>query len=158
MTATLNELEAQAKAISDLVTADRVVISERYAIDNLAVVQQVPTAYFLADRAYEVESISEVHDTAQGSADGASLMVTKNTGTQAPGASETHLITDTAFSGTDNVYKGFNLKATAHTVQNATMTNQVASRLLAAGDRLVFGFNGTLSTTYLAVTTVLKKV
>src|SRR3990167_9132309 len=57
--------------------------------------------YFIADRAYEIVSITEIHDTAMTSADGASLQIAKVSGTTAPnvlqGTSDVlDLITDVA--------------------------------------------------------------
>lgn len=112
---------------------------------------------FVADDIYSVEAMTEIHDIAQTSADGCSLMVSKVSGTTAPSAAIWHLITDTAFSGADNVYKGFNLKGTAATVQNATMTTVASSLELAVGDRLVWGVNGTIGTISGSFTIQLKR-
>lgn len=162
MTTTINELETFAKTLNDLIDADRTIVTVPLYIKAIADELQVsayPQTYFIADRAYEVTSLREVHDTLQASADGASIMISKVTGTTVPSSATLHLITDTAFSGTDNVYKGFNLKGIAvNTVTNATLTNQVSSLTLAAGDRLVWGANGTLNSTFVSLTTVLKKI
>ena len=119
----------------------------------------LPQTYFIANRAYLITSIQEVHDTAQTAADGCSLQVVKNTGTVAPGSSDINLITNTAYSGSGRVDKGFDQKGiAANTVTTGTLTNQVASLTLAAGDRLVWGMNGTASTTFISLTTTLSKV
>lgn len=111
---------------------------------------------FTADDAYKIISISEVHENAATSADGVSLMVSKLTGTTAPTAATLHLLTDLAYNGSAATYSGFNLKAAINTVQNGTMTT-TASAYMAAGDRLVYGFNGTLSTTGVCLTVVLQR-
>jgi hypothetical protein len=162
MSLTNRELENELSRLAGIDAVDYKVIDTPIPVwnaDILGTSQTRNAVYFIADRAYEIVSITEVHDTALTSADGASLMVSKLTGTTAPDAAVLHLITDTAFSGEDNVYKGFNLKGiAANTVTGATMTNQGSSLRLASGDRLVYGFNGTLGTTFIALSTVLKKV
>lgn len=113
---------------------------------------------FLSDGDYYVESISFVHNVASTNADGAILQVAKATSTDALGASELCLVTDQAFSGGDASFKGFNLKSTAYTVQDGTMTNVASSLTLTAGDRLVFGLNGTISTTLIGLVTTLRRL
>ncbi len=103
-------------------------------------------AIFLADRAYLVTAIYEVHAVAAGGA--STLQVTKDTGTDAPGA------------GTDLLQStGFNLNATANTVQTGTLITSTASLTLAAGDRLSIDFaNAIQSTAGLAITVVLRSI
>ena len=75
-------------------------------------------------------AISEVHSTAGTDGGTVTLAVTKDTGTDAPGAGTT------VMTGT------INLKGTANTVQNATVvTTAVAT--LAAGNRLATKVTGT---------------
>lgn len=159
---TNRELENELSRIAVSEAADTIVIQTPIALLAAGEVLQnwgLPQTYFIADRAYEITSIREAHDTLQTSADGCSLMVSKVIGTTAPEAATLHLITDVAFSGEDNVYSGFNLKGIAvNTVTSGTMTNQVSSLTLAAGDRLVWGINGTLVSTFVQLTTVLRKV
>ena len=161
------ELEQFIKSVYDLANADRVIVNTDIPVLNAdleGTSQGRNKVYFIADRAYEIVSITEVHDTAMTSADGAALQIAKVSGTTAPnvlqGTSDVlDLITDVAFSGTDNIYTGFNLKGiVANTVTGGTMTNQVSSLTLASGDRLCYGFLGTIGTTYIALRTVLKKV
>lgn len=104
-------------------------------------------AFFIADRAYRVKAISEVHSVAGNDAGAVNLQVVKDTGTAAPGAG-TDLLTD-------NANAGFNLKGTANTVQNGTLTGTAASLALAAGDRLAVDFAGTLTTLAGVVVTVM---
>lgn len=160
------EIEDQISSLLQADSAERLVLTTVINVLNAdleGTSQGRNKAYFIADRAYEVESISEVHDTAMTSADGAALQIAKATGTVAPlvndDAYTSDLLTDVAFSGGDNIYRGFNLKGVAaNVVTGGTLTNQVASLRLASGNRLVYGFNGTLSTTYIQLRTVLKKV
>lgn len=82
--------------------------------------------FFVATRAYVVVSVSEVHSVAAGGA--SSLQVVKDTDTNAPGAG-TDLLTN-------NTNAGFDLNGTANTVQTGTLTATLATKTLAAGDRL----------------------
>lgn len=83
--------------------------------------------FYTATRAVQVVSASQVHAVAAGGA--STLQITKDTGTTAPGAG-TDLLTST----------GFNLNATANTVQVGTLTATTADLVLAAGDRLSIDF------------------
>ncbi|SRR6266498_3866966 len=94
-------------------------------------------AIFIANRAYQVKTISEVHSTAGSDAGAVNLQVTKDTATDAPGAG-TDLLTN-------NTNAGFDLKGTANTVQNGALTATAAALLLAAGDRLSLDFSGVLT-------------
>jgi hypothetical protein len=103
-------------------------------------------AFFIADRAYEVVGISEVHATAGSDAGAVNLQVTKDTGTNAPGAG-TDLLTN-------NANAGFNMKGTANTVQNGTLVATQATKRLAAGDRLSIDYAGVLTALAGVVVTV----
>lgn len=83
-------------------------------------------AFFIATRAYLVVSVSEVHSTAAGGA--SNIQLVKDTGTAAPGTG-TDLLTN-------NTNAGFDLNGTANTVQTGTLTATIATKSLAAGDRL----------------------
>jgi hypothetical protein len=91
-------------------------------------------AFFIADRAYVVDSIREVHSAAGTHSAAVSLQVTKDTGTDAPGA------------GTDLLSTAFDLKGTANTVQSAALTSDGAALTLAAGNRLSVDYAGVLTT------------
>lgn len=86
--------------------------------------------FFIATRPLLVTSVSEVHAVAAGGA--SALQVTKDSTTNAPGAG-TDLLTN-------NTNTGFDLNATANTVQTGTLTATVATKTLAAGDRLSVDF------------------
>lgn len=105
--------------------------------------------FFIADRAYEVVAINEAHSVAGNDAGAVNLQVTKDTGTNAPGAGSDLL--------TNNTNAGFNLKGTANTVQNGTLVATAATKRLAAGDRLSVDFAGTLTTLAGVVVTVMLK-
>ena len=88
--------------------------------------------FFVAPQACKVTAISQVHSTAGSDGSAVTAVVTKDTGTAAPGA------------GTSLHQSGsFNLKATANTVQTATLSTTAATLALAAGDRLAFKLTGT---------------
>lgn len=86
--------------------------------------------FFIATTPLLVTSISEVHSVAAGGA--SALQVVKDTGTTAPGAG-TDLLTN-------NTNTGFDLNATANTVQTGTLVASATTRALAAGDRLSIDF------------------
>ena len=99
---------------------------------------------FTADRAMVLTGITELHSTAETATGTATLAVFKDTGTLAPGTGSTTMV------GT------FNLKATANTLQTATLlspdgTGEPAAGItLAAGDRLSIVVGGTATITALA--------
>lgn len=99
--------------------------------------------FFVAPVACSIVAISEVHAVAAGGA--SALQVVKDTSTNAPGAGTDIL--------TNNTNTGFDLNATAQTVQVGTF----AATSLAVGDRLSLDFaNAIQSTAGLLVTVVLK--
>lgn len=93
----------------------------------------VDQSFFIANRAYQVVAVKEVHTTAETTAATLRAQVTKDTGTAAPGAGADLL--------TNNTNAGFDLKATANTVQSGTLTATAADLQLAAGDRLSADFS-----------------
>jgi hypothetical protein len=93
--------------------------------------------FFYAGRPYKVVGISEVHAVAGNDGSAVNLQVTLDRETDAPGA------------GSDlislNANAGFNLKATANTVQVGTFISDGITYML-PGDRLSVDFAGTLTT------------
>lgn len=111
----------------------------------------VDQAFFIANLAYQVTAVREVHAVAGTNGGAVTLQLTKDTATDAPGAG-TDLLTN-------NTNAGFDLKGTANTVQAGTLTATAASLQLAAGDRLSLDFAGTLTTLAGVVVTVsLKRI
>lgn len=99
--------------------------------------------FFIATRAYNIVSISAVFSVTAGGA--SKLQVTLDTGTNAPGAGTDIL--------TNNTNTGFDLAATANTVQVGTF----AATALAAGDRLAVDYaNAIQSTAGMVVTACLS--
>lgn len=104
-------------------------------------------AFFIANRAYEVTNIQQVHSVAGGDGGAVNLQVSKLTGTTAVGGGTDVL--------TNNTNAGFDLKGTANTVQTGTLTTTT----LAAGDRLEVDYAGTLtSLAGVCVTVTLKRI
>lgn len=159
--------QAEIDALQVSETSDPLVINTMIEVLDLATSdlslifrQGEPRTYFIADEAYEVIKISEIHSKAMatGDRDGTALQVSKYTGTQAPGASELHLNTNQAYVGSDETYIGFSLKSTINTVVDATLTTVTASLQLAVGDRIMWGVTGTISSTFIGLTTILKRL
>jgi hypothetical protein len=116
-----------------------------------AATAMVDQSFFLADRAYQVVGINFVHAVAETTAATLLCQVTKDTGTNAPGAG-TDLLTN-------NTNTGFDCKATANTVQNGTLTATAASLVLAAGDRLSVDFSAAATELVgVTITVILKRV
>jgi len=90
---------------------------------------------YTATRAVKVMGVSQVHMVAGSDGGAVTLQLKKCTGTQAPSAGTALL--------TNNTNAGFDLKATANTVQNGTLVASSASLTLAAGDRLALDLTGT---------------
>lgn len=92
---------------------------------------------FIAPYPMYVKSLQQVHSVAAGGA--SKLQVSKDTSTDAPGAG-TDLLTD-------NTNTGFDLAATANTVQYGTIVTTAGARKLAKGDRLSLDFANTIQST-----------
>lgn len=108
--------------------------------------EQVAQCFFIADRNYEVTDASCVFDVAAGGA--SKLAITIDKGTTAPGGG--------SVVQTDNSNAGFDLNATAGTVQWMTPASRHL-RFLAAGDRLGLSPTGAAqSTSLVAITCQLR--
>ena len=94
-------------------------------------------AIFLATRPYDVRAIDCVFSVAAGGQ--SELQVTKDVTTDAPGAGTDML--------SNNTNVGFNLNATANTVQNGTLKTTAGLRKLNAGDRLSIDFAHAIQST-----------
>lgn len=128
-------------------TTDRVVRTHTMLLNADCVDQ----GFFIADRAYQVVAAYEIHAVAGNDGSAVNMQITKDTGTDAPGAG-TDLLTN-------NTNAGFDMKGTANTLQTGTLTGTAASLLLAAGNRLSVDFAGTVTTLAgVQVTVVLKPV
>lgn len=113
--------------------------------------EMVDQSFFVANAAYQVTAIRQVHAVAESTAATLNIQVTKDTGTNAPGAG-TDLLTN-------NTNAGFDGKATANTVQTGTLTATTASLQLAAGDRLSVDFSASATELVgVTITVTLKKI
>lgn len=100
---------------------------------------------FIADRAYEVLAISEVHRTAGTDAGAVTLNLEKCTSGTAPDSGVTLLAT------------AFDLKASTNTPRYGTLTATKSNLLLARGDRLILKDSGVLTgVADVAVTVILR--
>jgi hypothetical protein len=99
----------------------------------------VDTWAFIADRAYTVNSIKEVHTVAGSDGSAVTLDVRKITAdATAPGAAAGATVKELLTTA-------FDLKSTANTPVTGTLTATAADLNLAAGDRIGFNFAGTLT-------------
>jgi hypothetical protein len=97
-----------------------------------AAAEMVDQTFWIADDSYEVTAIEFIHAVADSSAGSLDIQVTKDNGTEAPGAGNDLL--------TNNSSTGFNGLATANTRQTGTLTATAADLKLVAGDRLSIDF------------------
>ena len=131
--------------IGDVATdAARIVLAVHIQSAASAVDQNV----FVADRAYQVVSITESHAVAGTDGSAVTLDVKKCTGSQAPSAG-----TSMFFAGT------ISLKGTANSATTMSLTGTTATLQLAAGNRIAFDITGT-PTSYAGgvVTIVLRPI
>lgn len=98
----------------------------------------VDQCIFQAPFACQVVGVQEIHAVAGTDGSAVNLQLTKDTGTNAPGGG-TDLLTN-------NSNAGFDMKGTANTIQNGTLTGTVANLQLAVGNRLSLDFAGTITT------------
>lgn len=137
--------------VTGAITATAGVTGQNFSVSYIGQTTEAATdrAIFVAPVACQVVAVSQVHGVAAGGA--SKLQLTKDTGTTAPGGG-TDLLTN-------NTNTGFDLNATANTVQAGTLTATAADLQLAVGDRLSLDFANTIqSTAGLAVTVWLKTI
>ncbi len=96
----------------------------------------VDQAFFTADRTYEIMQVTQVHSVAAGGA--SKLQLTRDKGTDVPGGGVDLLSNNTA--------AGFDLAATAQTVQVGTFVDTRFNFIL-AGDRLSLDFADAVQST-----------
>lgn len=137
-------LTASGAITSTGTAATSCLMNATYATGGAALAANSDSAFFVAPRPVRVVAISEVHAVAAG---GASVVqVVKDTGTTAPGAG-TDLLTNTTNTG-------FDLAATANTVQVGTLVATAGVTSLAAGDRLSVDYAQAVQSTVGVVITV----
>lgn len=135
--------------VTGAITASGGVSGQNFTVNYVGQTTEAATdrAIFVAPVACQVVSVRQVHAVAAGGA--SKLQLTKDTGTDAPGAGNNLL--------TNNTNAGFDLNATANTVQTGTLTATAADLVLAAGDRLSLDFADAIQSTAGLVVTVWMK-
>ena len=145
-------MENTARTVKDLsfTEADRLRISQQNGFlgvtkpvtvrifgTNAATAANYTAPFFIADRSYEIISVTERHETAGSSGGAVTVMVKKVASGTAPA------------SGVDVLSAGISLKATANTNQSGTIiqtrTSNVYNRTLTSGDALALVTTGTLT-------------
>jgi hypothetical protein len=117
-------------ADADALTVGGVIIAQSIpaTMHAQAAADQVSRTFFNAIGAWQLVAVSFIAAVAEATAGSLSVQITKDTGTDAPGAGTVLL--------TNNTNAGFNAKATANTIQTGTLTATAASLQLATGNRL----------------------
>lgn len=128
--------KALAVTTADKLTVGGVIVPQEMVITVPIGTSAVDQTVFIADDAWQITKIEEVHTVAQNTAfpNTGSLSVMKCTGTQAPGSG-------TAFHNT-TMY----LNSTVETVVTPTLTGATGDLNLADGNRIALNFNGTMTT------------
>ncbi|MBN9393442.1 MAG: hypothetical protein J0I20_35755 [Chloroflexi bacterium] len=104
---------------------------------------------FIADKAYKVTAVNEIHSVVGGSS--AAVRPRKITDTSAPGASAGANVKELTTAAAD-------LTATINTTQALTLSATAADLTLAAGDKIGLDFSGTLTGLVGLIEIVLKAV
>lgn len=119
---------------------------------NAALLTLPDVTLFIADTDYELQSVSEVHETLGTDGSAVTADIKKCTGTQA------------ASAGTTMLASTFNLKATINTVvtknrSNGGLTTTASNQRVAAGDRIALDFGGTMTAvTGVCINVTLKRL
>lgn len=122
----------------------RRVIPNNIAISYPILAGSLDTPVFIADDAYQVVKINEVHSVVGGGS--AAVTVKKCTGTTAPA------------SGTAMHASAIDLTATINTNISPTLVATTSTLTLAAGDKVSLDFSGTLTGLVGVITINLKRV
>jgi hypothetical protein len=120
----------------DGLTVGGVTVGTTKSISTELLAASVDKWVFIADRAYEVTGISEIHSVVGGAS--AAVKFRKVTDATAPGAAAGATVKELATAA-------FDLTATINTTQDATLSATPADYRLAAGDKIGADFSGTLT-------------
>jgi hypothetical protein len=143
----LTHLDSLALGDADGLTVNDVIVPQTLTVTYRLKASPATEAFFIADAAYQVTAIREVHSTAGSDATPPTISVSKDTGTAAPGA------------GTGLLTAALSLHATANTVQTGSLSATKSDLQMAAGDRLSVVLTGTLTALAGVVVTVsLKRI
>lgn len=124
---------------ADKLTVGSIIVPQRVMVRHGFNASSVDDWAFIADRAYTVVSVKEVHSVAGNDGGTVQLMVRKVTDASAPGAAAGTTVKE-FLSG------ALNLKSTANTVVTGSLTATGADLNLAAGDKIGCDFIGVLTT------------
>lgn len=111
-------------------------VADVYHISIELLAASVDKWAFIASRAVQVVSISEVHSVVGGGS--AAVRPRKVTDTSAPGAAASSTVKELTQAA-------FDLTATVNTVVNGTLSATASDLTLAAGDKIGLDFSGTLT-------------
>jgi hypothetical protein len=112
---------------------------DRVVVRHVIAAASVDDWLFVADRAYTVVSIKEVHSVAGNDGGAVTLDLRKVTAVAAPGAAAGATVKELLATALD-------LKSTANTTVTGTLSATAADLSLAAGDKIGANFVGTLTT------------
>ena len=136
-------------APADKLTAGGVKVATTVTISVELLAASVDKWVFIANRAYEVVSIEEVHSVVGGAS--AAVKARKVLNVSAPGASAGANVVEFATAA-------FDLTAAVNTVQTATLSATASDYQLADGDKIGLDFSGTLTGLVGVLTITLKAI
>lgn len=133
---TIGTSDTLAVTTADKLTVGSVIVPQEMVITAQIGASEVDQTVFIADDAWQITKIEEVHTVAQNTAypNTGSLSVMKCTGTQAPG------------SGSALHNTTMYLNSTVETVVTPTLNAATGALNLADGNRIALNFNGTMTT------------
>lgn len=113
-------------------------IEQRNVVQTELLAASVDKWVFVADRAYEVVAVREIHSVAGGASAAVRPRKVTAAGTDAPGATAGATVKELTAAAID-------LTATANTAQSPALVGTAADLQLAAGDKIGLDFSGTLT-------------
>ncbi len=131
----------------DAVKAAGIIIPQRVIINYNFNASSVDSWVFIADRAYTVVSIKEIHSVAGDDGGAVTMDVRKVTDGSAPGAAAGATVKEFLSAA-------FDLKSSANATVTGSLTATAADLNLAAGNKIGINFVGTLATLAGAVVTI----
>jgi hypothetical protein len=146
---TVASTKSWAITTADKLTVGGVIVPQEMVLTIPIGASEVDQTAFIADDAWQITKIEEVHTVAQNTAypNTGNLSINKCTGTQAPNAGA-HLHNTTMW-----------LNSTINTVATPTLNAATGALNLADGNRICLDFNGTMTTFAGGVVTIhLKRV
>ena len=142
--ATIATAQTLAVTTADKLTVGGIIVPQEMPLTVDYVAATADHAFFIADQAYKVTAIREVHSTVGGS--GAVMNIEKLTSTTAPG------------SGTNCQSTTTDLTTTINAVQTISLSALASDYTLAAGDRLGINVGGTPGSQAGTVTVYIQRI